>query len=210
MTSSACPSRRSRPPPRRSGNGRRKSDTPGSLSSQLNFVAGGFAFRQALDSNPSFKQEQGAAASRFLLAPSASATPSLLDGYGFDQYFTYRNVSAALFGQLEWSVTDRLRLLPGLRFNYDQKSVDFDQQVYGGLDTTNPAQVALQRSILAPQAYATDVDDTNTSGQVTAAYRFTNTLTPTGRMRPGSSRWASISTVCPRTRWAGPFCPLPP
>ncbi len=145
----------------------------GSLSSQLNFVAGGFAFRQALDSNPSFKQEQGAAASRFLLAPSALATPSLLDGYGFDQYLTYRNVSTALFGQLEWSVTDRLRLLPGLRFNYDQKSVNFDQQVYGGLDTTNPAQVALKLSILAAQAYATDVDDTNTSGQVTAAYRFT-------------------------------------
>ena len=58
-----------------------------------------------------------------------------------------------MFGQLAWSVTDRLRLLPGLRFNYDQKDVDFDQQVYGGLQTTDPALIALQRSILAPQAY---------------------------------------------------------
>ena len=76
-----------------------------------------------------------------------------------------------MFGQLEWSVTDRLRLLPGLRFNYDQKDVDFDQQVYGGLQTTDPALIALQRSVLAPQAYTADVDDTNLSGQMTAAYK---------------------------------------
>ena len=63
---------------------------------------------------PSFKQEQGAAAARFLLAPSANAaTPGLLDGYGYNQYVEFGNVSAAVFGQLEWSVTDRLRLLPG-------------------------------------------------------------------------------------------------
>ena len=43
-------------------------------------------------------------------------------------------------------------MLPGLRFNYDQKEVDFDQQVYGGLQTTNPALIALQRSLFAPQA----------------------------------------------------------
>ena len=118
------------------------------------------------------KQEQGAAAARFLLAPTPNAaTPGLLDGYGFNQYLKYQNVSAALFGQLEWTVTDRLRLLPGLRFNYDQKDVDFDQQVYGGLQTTNPALIALQRSVLAPQAYKADVDDTNLSGQITLAYK---------------------------------------
>ena len=84
--------------------------------------------------------------------PPAAATPGLLDGYGFNQYLNYQNASAALFGQLEWSVTDRLRLLPGLRFNYDQKDVDFDQQVYGGLQTTDPALIALQLSVLAPQS----------------------------------------------------------
>ncbi len=145
----------------------------GALSPRLNLVAGVFAFRQALDSHPSFKQEQGSAAARFLLTPSAlAATPGLLDGYGFDQYLRFGNVSAAVFGQIEWAFTDRLRLLPGLRFNYDQKEVDFDQQVYGGLQTTDPALIALQRSVLAPQAYATNVDDTNTSGQLTLAYRI--------------------------------------
>ena len=129
-----------------------------------------FAFRQALDSAPSFKQEQGDAAARFLLAPgAAAATPGLLDGYGFNQELEFRNTSAALFGQVEWAVTDRLRVLPGLRFNYDQKQVDFDQQVYGGLQTTDPVLIALQRSVLAPQEHKADVDDTNISGQTTVA-----------------------------------------
>jgi iron complex outermembrane recepter protein len=147
----------------------------GDISRTVNLVVGGFAFHQSLDSNPSFKQEQGSAAARFLLAPSANAaTPGLLDGYGYDQFVKFRNTSAALFGQVAWQVNDRLRLLPGLRFNYDEKSVDFDQQVYGGLQTSNPALIALQRSVLAPQQYTADVDDTNVSGQFTAAYKVTS------------------------------------
>ena len=147
------------------------------LSPRVNFVAGGFAFRQTIDSNPSFKQEQGSAAARFLLAPTpAAATPGLLDGYGFNQYISYGNTSAALFSQVDLGITDRLRLLPGLRFNYDQKDVDFDQQVHGGLQTTDPALIALQLSVLAPQQYQADVDDTNLSGQITAAYRISKGL----------------------------------
>ena len=139
----------------------------------MNFVVGAFAFHQTIDSDPSFVQEQGSAAARFLLAPSANAaTPGLLDGYGYHQYVDYGNTSAAVFGQVAWSVTDRLRMLPGLRFNYDQKDVDFDQQVYGGLQTTDPALIALQQSILAPQAYAANVSDTNASGQLTVGYKL--------------------------------------
>jgi iron complex outermembrane receptor protein len=145
----------------------------GDLSTTVSVVVGAFAFHQGIDSDPSFQQEQGAAAARFLLAPSAAAaTPGLLDGYGFNQYLKFRNVSAATFGQLEVSLSDRLRVLPGLRFNHDQKDVDFDQQVYGGLQTTDPALTALQRSVLAPQKYAADVSDTNVSGQLTVAYRL--------------------------------------
>jgi iron complex outermembrane receptor protein len=147
----------------------------GDLSRTVNLVVGGFGFHQALDSNPSFRQEQGSAAARFLLAPSANAaTPGLLDGYGYDQFVKFRNTSAALFGQVAWQVTDRVRLLPGLRFNYDQKEVDFKQEIYGGLQTSNPALIALERSVLAPQQYTADVDDTNVSGQFTAAYKVTS------------------------------------
>ena len=101
----------------------------GNLTDQIDVVAGVFAFHQTIDSDPSFKQEQGAAAARFLLAPSAAAaTPGLLDGYGYEQFMNFGNTSAAVFGQVSWAVTDRLRVLPGLRFNYDQKDVVFDQQ----------------------------------------------------------------------------------
>jgi len=144
----------------------------GDAGKTINFVAGAFLFSQRIDSDPVIKQEQGAAAARFLLAPGAAAsTPGLLDGYGFNQYLKYGNVSAALFGQLQWSIGDRLRVLPGLRLNYDSKHVDFDQQVYGGLQTTNPALVALKLSVLAPQAYTTNAADANTSGQLTVAYK---------------------------------------
>src|SRR4029077_6930636 len=81
------------------------------------------------------------------------------------------NVSAAVFGQVEWAVTSRLRILPGLRFNFDKKKVDFDQQVYGGGQSTAPALIALQQSVLAPQAYKADVNDNNLSGQLTLSYK---------------------------------------
>ncbi|HUK33219.1 MAG TPA: TonB-dependent receptor [Vicinamibacterales bacterium] len=147
------------------------------VSHKLNFVAGAFLFHQDIDSSPTFQQQQGSAAARFLLAPSAAAnTPGLLDGYGYNQSVTYGNTSAALFGQAQWSITDRLRVLPGLRLNYDTKNVNFDQEVYGGLQTTNPTLVALKLSILAPQTYTADVGNTNTSGQITAAYKISERI----------------------------------
>ena len=149
----------------------------GGLTSAVNLVVGAFAFHQTIASDPSFVQEQGSAAARFLLAPSANAaTPGLLDGYGYHQYVDYGNTSAAAFGQVAWTVTDRLRILPGIRFNYDHKDVDFDQQVYGGLQTTDPALIVLQQSILAPQAYAANVSDTNASGQLTVGYKLASRL----------------------------------
>ena len=69
-----------------------------------------------------------------------------------------------------------MRFLPGVRFNYDHKDVDFDQQVYGGLQTTDPALIALQLSILAPQAYKANVSDANQSGQLTLAYKVARSV----------------------------------
>ena len=144
----------------------------GRISSGMNFLIGAFLFHQKLNTDPFHKQEQGAAAARFLLAPSAlAATPGLLDGYGQNVNFDFSNTSSAVFGQIDYGLTNRLRLIPGLRLNYDQKDVVYDQQLYGGLETTDPALIALQRSILAPLSYKADAGDGNVSGQLTLAYK---------------------------------------
>jgi iron complex outermembrane receptor protein len=62
--------------------------------------------------------------------------------------------------------------------------VDFNQTVYGGLQTTDPVLVALKLSVLAPQACTADVDDTNTSGQLTVAYKLS----------PGMNAYGTYST----------------
>ncbi len=69
--------------------------------------------------------------------------------------------------------------------NYDQKDVNFDQQVYGGLQTDNAALISLQRSVLAPQTYTADVDDTNLSGQLTVAYKVATSINTYGTYATG-------------------------
>ena len=165
----------------------------GDLPAALNFVAGAFAVPPDASTRTRCSSRSRARRPRaFLLAPSAAAsTPGLLDGYGYNQYLDYDNTSAAVFGQLQWSITDRLRVLPGPALQLRQEDVDFDQQVYGGLQTTNPALIALQLSVLAPQAYTADVDDTNLSGQITVGLQGRG---PRQRLRdvsrPASSRSA--------------------
>ena len=61
--------------------------------------------------------------------------------------------------------------MPGLRFNYDKKNVDYNRVTYGGLQTTDPALLALKAQVYTPQAFKADVDDTNTSGQLTFQFR---------------------------------------
>lgn len=143
------------------------------VSRNVDFVVGAFGFHQTLDGTVTL--ENGADSWRFNLAPSANAaTPGLLNGLRSDALIDFTNVSAALFGQLQWFVTDRLRVLPGLRFNYDQKEGSYDQRVTGGLSTTNPALVAIQNGIARPAAYQVDTDDTNLSGQLSVGYAVSN------------------------------------
>lgn len=159
----------------------------GSINSRTSFLVGAFYFGQRL--NPSaggHKQEQGSAAARWLLAPSAAAaTPGLLDGYGQNIDFDFRNTSAAVFGQIEYSITERLKIAPGLRYNYDIKKLNYNQTVYGGLQTTDPALIALQRSVLSPLAYTADADNHNLSGQLTLSYKVNNNINTYGTFATG-------------------------
>jgi len=149
----------------------------GDFSERVNGVFGFYAFTQEISGDPVQLEQAGSAAYRFALAPSANAsTPGLLDGLTSAIYTTLDTKSAAVFGQVDWSITDRLHFQPGIRFNYDQKKEDFERDVYGGLQTTNAALIALQRSVYSPQAFKADVSDNNASGQLTLAYRANRKL----------------------------------
>ena len=145
----------------------------GDLSSRLSGVFGVYAIGQRLKTDPYHTEESGAAQWRFSQNSTSDlwATPGLLDGYGIRTYSKLTSFSGAVFGQLDWSITDQIHLLPGLRFNYDDKKVDFNRQTYGGLQTDDPALLAIKRAVYTDQVFNANTDNTNLSGQLTLAYK---------------------------------------
>jgi len=151
----------------------------GDLSEKVSGVFGLFAFDQKLNTDKVHTEQAGSALYRFLwTAPNtpAAATPELFDGYTSEITSELNTVSAALFGQIDWAITDRLHLLPGLRFNYDQKDVDFNRAVVGGPASPTPAQLTQLLSVYRPQAFEADVSDSNVSGQLTLQFATTDRI----------------------------------
>jgi iron complex outermembrane receptor protein len=151
----------------------------GDLSKRVSGVFGLFAFDQELDTDPVHTEQAGAALYRFLwTAPNtpAAATSALFDGYTSEITSELNTVSAALFGQIDWAITDRLHLLPGLRFNYDQKDVDFDRRVTGGPAEPTAAELQQLLSVYRPQAFEADVSDSNVSGHLTLQFAATDRI----------------------------------
>ncbi|HEX6171382.1 MAG TPA: TonB-dependent receptor, partial [Chitinophagaceae bacterium] len=145
----------------------------GNLTSRLSGVAGVFLIGQDLKTDPVHTEESGADQWRFSQSTTSNAwkTPGLLDGYGIHTTSRLRTFGAAVFGQLDWAITDRLHLLPGIRYNYDKKDVDFDRKTYGGLETNDPALLAIKRSVYTDQAFTATVDEGNFSGQLTLSFK---------------------------------------
>lgn len=154
----------------------------GDFSEKLSGVFGVFYLNQELNTSPYHTEESGAAQWRFSQNSTSElwATPGLLDGYGIRTTSRLKSTSAAIFGQLDWAITEKLHLLPGIRFNYDKKNVDYDRVTYGGLETDDPALLAIKRAVYSPQSFVADVEDQNWSGQATLAYRFTDKINAFG------------------------------
>jgi iron complex outermembrane receptor protein len=131
---------------------------------RLDYVAGLFAFSQKL--HTSGAQEQGPAASRWLLGPSGT-NPAVLNGLRSENDIRFSNTSVAAFGQLTWHVSDRFRLQPGIRLNYDRKSGSYVATVTNGTHTPLTAQ---QLGQLAPQSYQPRFSDWNLSYDLTASF----------------------------------------
>ncbi|MFM6947966.1 MAG: TonB-dependent receptor [Aquirufa sp.] len=145
----------------------------GTFSSKLSAVFGVFAFGQNLKSDPVQLEESGKDTWRFSQSTTSALwkTPGLLDGYGIKTDQNLNTLSAAVFGQLDIALTNKLSLMPGLRYNYDKKSITFKRETYGGLVTTDPALIALKNLVYSNQAFDANVDDTNFSGQISLAYK---------------------------------------
>jgi iron complex outermembrane receptor protein len=145
----------------------------GTFSSKLSAVFGVFVFGQNLKSSPDQTEESGSATWRFSQSTTSTLwkTPGLFEGYGIKTRQNLNTLSAAVFGQLDIALTNRLSLMPGIRYNYDSKDIEFSRTTYGGLQTTDPALLALKNLIYTNQAFTADVNDRNFSGQVTLAYK---------------------------------------
>ena len=135
---------------------------------KIDYVIGAFFFHQKLHTTGA--QVQGAAASRFLLNPSSANAnnPAVLNGLASANDIHFKNTSAAIFGQLTWRITDRFRIQPGLRVNYDKKTGDYQATVTTGTGST--VLNADQRGVLAPQSYSPRFSAWNVSGDITASY----------------------------------------
>lgn len=144
----------------------------GPLASRLSGVFGLYALAQKLEPDSAHTEESGRDQWRFSQSSTSALwqTPGLLDGYGIKSYPKLETLSSALFGQVDWSLTDRWSLLLGARFNYDDKEVDYRRETYGGLQTNDAALLALKRGVYSDQAFKAQVDDTNFSGQITTSY----------------------------------------
>jgi iron complex outermembrane receptor protein len=150
----------------------------------LNFVVGAFAFHQKI--RTSGVQETGTAASAWLLAPSSalSNNPAVLNGVLAENDIRLDNTSLALFGKVNWKLTDRFTVSPGVRINYDKKDGLYDSVVTGTAsngtrqlvtnDPTHPSYndpwTAAQRGVQASQFFEIEYSDWNLSYDLNLGY----------------------------------------
>jgi iron complex outermembrane receptor protein len=145
----------------------------GNITDRISAVVGVFAIGQKLETDPFHIEESGAAQWRFSQSTTSDkwATPGLFEGYGIKTNSLLETFSGAAFGQVDWEVFTGLHVLGGLRYNYDHKKVAFDRKTYGGLETSDPDLIALKRLVYTDQAFNTNTDNNNLSGQLTLSYK---------------------------------------
>ncbi len=146
----------------------------GKINDRITGVVGLYGLYQDLRTDPVHTEEAGSALWRFAQNSTSALwqTPGLFDNYGIRTQYGIKTTSLAAYSQIDWSVTDKLHVLPGLRYNYDKKVANYDRQRYGGLETDDPALLALKNAIYTNQSFNTDASAGNWSGQLSVQYKF--------------------------------------
>ena len=145
----------------------------GKISPKLSGVVGLFGLWQDLTSDPVQTEEAGSAQWRFAQSSTSALwkTPGLFDNFGIRTTNEIKSTSLAVFGQADWAITEKIHVLPGVRYNYDKKVVDYNRVTYGGLQTTDAALVALKNGVYTSQAFNTNYAKGNFSGQLSLQYK---------------------------------------
>jgi iron complex outermembrane receptor protein len=143
----------------------------GQLTSKLSGVVGVFFIDQTSQTDGT--EESGSAQWRFAQSTTSNLwkTPRLFEGYGITTDARIRASSAAVFGQLDWAITERLHVLPGLRYNFDKKDADYNRTTYGGIQTNDPALIALKKLVYTDQSFSSNTNNTDLSGNITLSFK---------------------------------------
>ncbi len=150
----------------------------GKISSKLNGVIGVFGLWQDLNSDPVQTEEAGAAQWRFAQSSTSALwkTEGLFDNFGIRTTNRIQSISLAAFSQADWSITEKIHILPGLRYNYDKKTANYKRETYGGLQTTDAALIILKNSVYTNQSFDTEATEGNFSGQLTLQYKINKNI----------------------------------
>ncbi|KQB40351.1 TonB-dependent receptor [Flavobacterium aquidurense] len=148
----------------------------GQLTEKISGVVGVFFIDQTSQTDGT--EESGNAQWRFAQSTTSALwkTPGLFEGYGIKTDANIRASSAAVFGQIDWAITDRLHVLPGLRYNFDKKDAHYARKTYGGLQTTDPALLALKKLVYSDQAFDSSTDNTDFSGNLTLTFKASDKI----------------------------------
>ena len=143
----------------------------GEFASNLSGVVGLFYIDQEVKIDGT--EESGSAQWRFSQSSTSAnwKTPGLFEGYGIRTTASIRSQSAAAFANVDWEIIKGLHVQPGIRFNYDKKDVLYERVTYGGLQTSDPALLALKNSVYSNQSYVADADENNLTYQLSVSYR---------------------------------------
>lgn len=119
-------------------------------------------------------EESGSSQWRFSQSSTSPLwqTPGLLDGYGAKTESSIASQSAAIFVNVDWEVFPAFHLQPGLRYNYDNKDVVYDRKVSGGLETSDPALLALKNGVYSNQFFEAGANETNYTYQLTSSFKI--------------------------------------
>ncbi|MES2605245.1 MAG: TonB-dependent receptor [Pseudomonadota bacterium] len=149
----------------------------------FSYVGGLYWFKQEIGGRP--LSIYGPEAAYWLLSQANFTVPiprNLLDGYGQTGSSTFEMESHAAFGEVNYAFTPRFTSTLGLRYTHEDKTGNYETQVFGGADLTGlPTATATELnraklSIFRPQNYTAENSDGSWSGRANVAYEFTDAL----------------------------------